>query len=146
MALCAWLSACAWRGEGLVHGAALGPMLETSTGERYKLVYGEDDRMLAYLDGHMVVMEGRRIGRTLKVGEWSIPAGLHGLNVWYGTLERRGVQLGLQDRNSGAYYFLGPDVTDALAPYVGEDVLVEGYVVGNHLVKVLHHQVLAKRD
>jgi hypothetical protein len=50
--------------------------------------------------------------------------------------------LGLQDRNSGAYYLLDPDAALELSPYVGLPVLVEGYVEGAHRVRVLYYRVL----
>ncbi|MEZ4319008.1 MAG: hypothetical protein R3F61_15950 [Myxococcota bacterium] len=138
-------SGCLWKGEGMVRSAAVGATLETPTGQRFRLVYGEEDRMLAHLDGHIVTMEGRRVGRNLKVGEWHIPWGLHGMNVWFGQLERKGAQLGLQDQNSGAYYLLARESEEALVPYVGSNVLIEGYVAGSHVVEVLHWQVLEKQ-
>lgn len=133
---------CAWKGEGLIEGRALGPVLQTSTGQTYRLVLGEDDRMLAHLDGHLVLLDGRKAFGALRVGAWTVPEGLHGMGVWLGRLERRGAQLGLQDHNSGAYYLLDGDAWDALAGSAGADVLVEGYVDGPHRVKVLYFRIL----
>lgn len=126
----------------MVEESPLGPRLETSTGGRLKLVYGERDRALARLGGHIVVLEGHKMFRTLKVQSWTVPEGLHGMAAFIGTLERRGVQLGLTDRNSGAFYLLDEDSWQVLAPFEGEEILVEGYVAGPHVVKVMHHQVL----
>jgi hypothetical protein len=136
------LGGCAWKGEGLIEGRPLGPVLMTSTGQELRLVLGEQDRSLAELDGHLVMIEGRRALGALQVREWTLPEGVHGMAAWVGRLERRGAQLGLLDRNSGAYYVLDPDAWDALEGAVGAEVLVEGYVDGPHRVKVLWYRVL----
>lgn len=136
------LTACVWKGEGLIQSTPLGPVVQTSTGARLRLVHGPDDAALDGLDGFRVLLEGQRVFRTLRVSDWEIPEGVHGMAVWVGRLERRGVQLGLSDHNSGAYYLLEssswPDLQDA----VGSWVAIEGYVDGPHRVVVLHHQVL----
>jgi hypothetical protein len=50
--------------------------------------------------------------------------------------------IGVQDRNSGAYYLVDPDSAETLKPYVGKTVLLEGYVEGAHRVRVLYFRVL----
>lgn len=136
---------CAWKGEGLVAHHGLGTTVTTPTGGRLKLVLGESDRALAHLDGHLVMLEGRRAFGSLRVTDWSVPEGTHGMAAWVGRLERRGVQLGLQDRNSGAYYLLDSASWPVLSGAVGQEVLVEGYVDGPHEVKVMFYRVLAKQ-
>lgn len=121
---------------------ALGSSLNASTGQHWKLVYGPEHRALTFLDGQIVVIEGRRMFKNLSVDKFTIPAGVHGMPVWYGTLEQRGVQLGLTDRNNGGFYILGRESWEGLRDYVGAEVLVEGYVDGPHRIKVLYHQVL----
>lgn len=140
--VCVLLAGCAYKGEGLVESTATGPYLNASTGQRWRLVHREEDRALKYLDGQIISVEGRRVFKNLSVKEFHVPAGVHGMTVWFGTLERRGVQLGLQDRNNGGYYLLRPDAPDELLDAIGSMVLVEGYVDGPHRIRVLHHQVL----
>ena len=136
------LAGCAWKGEGLVETGSLGSTLNVSTGQHWKLVYGAEHRALSHLDGQIVVIEGRRMLNNLSVTSFRIPSGIHGMPVWYGTLEQRGVQLGLTDRNNGGFYLLGRESWEGLRDHVGAEVLVEGYVDGPHRIKVLYHQIL----
>lgn len=124
----------------------LGPVLQTSTGKQLRLIHGPDDAALDGLDGYRVLLQGQRVFRTLRVGSWEVPEGLHGMAVWIGRLERRGVQLGLRDHNSGAFYLLDSASWGDLDGAVGEWVAIEGYVDGPHEVVVLHHQVLTPRS
>lgn len=142
IALAMLLLGCAWKGEGLVESTSTGPYLQASTGQRWRLVPSEEDRILKHLDGQIVTVEGRRVFKNLTVKRFSIPAGVHGMSVWFGTLERRGVQLGLQDRNNGGFYLLQPGYPDAIEDAVGAQVLVEGYIDGPHRIRVLHHRIL----
>jgi len=139
---CLIVSGCLWHGEGLVHSGDRGPTLEGPTGQRYKLVLGEESQGLAYLDGYVVTLDGRRVGRRLKAGEWHILDGMHGMTVWFGRLERRGAQLGLHDRNNGGFYLVARSAEESLAPQLGKQVLIEGYVVGTHLIEVTDWKVL----
>lgn len=140
---CLFGVACSWRGEGLIHSRPLGAIVQTSTGPELRLVLAERDRALAQLDGHIALLEGRRAFGALRVTRWTVPQGLHGMAAWVGPLDRRGVQLGITDRNSGAYYVLDRDAWPTLSGAVGQEVLVEGYVAGPHEVKVLWYRVLA---
>jgi hypothetical protein len=56
----------------------------------------------------------------------------------------RGVQLGVQDRNSGAYYLVDEAAVQDLEPFIGKPVLLEGYVDGAHRIAVLYYRVLAQ--
>jgi len=64
--------------------------------------------------------------------------------TWVGTLERKGVQLGLMDRNSGVFYFFEPNSAAPLSEFLGRQVMIEGYVEGPHLVRVLDYRLLEK--
>ncbi len=147
-----WIAAahagCAWKGEGIVTPAAEAAddaaVLTTSTGETLRLKIDPtsgDDRLVAHLDGHLVAVEGRKLGRGITVREWSIVTGLHGMNVWIGRLVQQGGQLGLMDHNSGAFYVVERDAREELSAFIGRDVLLEGYVAGAHEVSVLHYEV-----
>jgi hypothetical protein len=135
---------CAWKGEGIVTRAGQSAVLTTSTDDRYALRVDDDQeggRLLVQLDGHLVALTGKKLGKRVRVDEWSIVTGLHGMNVWIGRLERQGNQLGLLDHNSKAFYVVSRDAREELAPFVGQDVLLEGYVQGAHEVSVLHYEV-----
>ena len=113
--------------------------LKTSEGRAYRLVLPGDAAPVAKLDGFFVEVEGQRMCRTIRVADWEITQGLHGMSVWVGKLEERGIQLGMDDRNSGAFYFLDESATKTLRPYVGRLIVLEGYVVGPHRVKVMYY-------
>lgn len=131
------LTGCAWKGEGLVERTPTGPMLRASTGRSYRLAGGGEQGLLGRLDGYRLILEGRRVGKVLTVKSWTVPEGLTGMPVWLGRLERKGVQLGLVDHNSGAFYLVHPDNWPDLEGFVGENIVLEGFVDGPHVVRVL---------
>jgi hypothetical protein len=142
----ALMSGCATHVIGVVEPTDPGTMLTTSTGQHYRLALGREASPMRWLDGHMAEVSGPRVGRRIQVKEWKVIEGLHGLPVWVGVLEARGVQIGLHDRNSGAYYFVDQDAVDTLWPFLGEPVLLEGYVEGAHRVRVVYFRVLADNE
>lgn len=137
------LSGCATHAIGIVAPADGDVLLTTVHGEDYRLVLDEDTRPLQYLDGHTAEVEGPASFGRLRVRDWSILEGLHGLPVWVGVLEWRQGALGLQDRNTGAFYYVDPDNEEVLDPFAGTPVLLEGYVEGAHRVRVVYFRVLA---
>jgi hypothetical protein len=139
-------SACATHQTGLVHPAAEGADLETMEGERYHLILVREATELAWLDGHVLEVWGRRIAHAITVTDWRVSEGLHGMPAWHGLLDERGVQVGLLDRSSGAYYLVDDLAADTLRPYVGLPVLVEGYIEGSHRIRVLYFRVLAEHE
>jgi len=139
-----WVAGCATHAIGVVAPADHGTALTTSTGMQYRLALGRNAAPMRWLDGHMAEVSGPRLFKRIHVREWTVVEGLHGLPVWVGELEGRGVQVGLQDRNSGAYYWVDQDAAGVLWPFLGETVLVEGYVEGAHRVRVVYFRVLAE--
>lgn len=141
---CVLLAGCAFHEVGLVTPIPAGARLETMDGGVYQLVLtGQDGAPLHYLDGHTADVYGTRVFHKVQVTDWKVIEGLHGMPAWIGVIEERGVQLGMLDRNSGAYYLLDRDAYDTLLPYVGQIVLVEGYVEGAQRVHVVYFRVLA---
>jgi hypothetical protein len=135
---------CAAHVLGVVEQKPTGLTLTTPVGKEIRVVLLDEARPLRFLDGHLVEVWGVRVGKTVKVNDWKVQEGLHGLSVWVGPLEERGVQLGMHDRNSGAYYLFDEEAARDLARYAGKMVLVEGYVVGAHEVRVVYYRVLAE--
>ena len=128
------LAGCATHAIGIVAPADDGVHLSTVHGEDYRLVLDDEARPLGYLDGHTAEVEGAASFGRLRVQEWSVLEGLHGLPVWVGVLQWRQGDLGLQDRNTGAFYYIDPDNQEVLEPFVGTPVLLEGYVEGDSVV------------
>ena len=141
--LAALLVSCAFHETGLVSHEENGTILERMDGRRFHLVLPPTARALSYLDGHTADVWGNSWFHHVRVTDWKIPEGLHGMATWVGTLEERGIQIGLLDRNSGAYYLVDADAAESLAAFAGKPVLLEGYVDGPHRVRVLYFRVLA---
>lgn len=137
---------CAVRHTGFCYGVESGAELRTMDGKSHRLTLSEDSAPLAYLDGHTTQIEGRQIFKRIAVDDWRIHDGLHGLPVWVGPLVSVGGQLGIQDRNSGVFYFVDPASERSLAPYYGRVVLLEGWVEDARRVKVAYFRVLAELD
>lgn len=133
---------CAVRVQGVVEPAAGGARLTTSDGGQYRLVLLGDAQPVGRLDGHIVAVEGNRALGAVRVTEWTVLEGVHGMSTWVGPLAAMGSQLGIQDRNSGAFYWVDDAAARRLGAHAGELVLVEGYVDGPHRVRVLYFQLL----
>jgi hypothetical protein len=148
IALAAGLGGCAIQATGVVAPLAdgSGTGFLTSEGERLRLRLGPDAAPLAYLDGHEVALEGSRIGTGVRVSDWKVVGGLHGLQVWVGPLDVVGLQIGIADRNTGSYFYLDEASWDVLSPFDGATLLVEGWVEGAHRLRVVYYRVLAPED
>ena len=136
------LASCASKVVGIVEPADGGMRLITPVGKEVRLVLLEDARSIRYLDGHMVEVRGPKLGKTLKVRDWKVREGLHGLAVWVGPLEARGVQVGVHDRNSGGFYLLDDEAARDLEIYAGHPAVLEGYIEGPHRLHVVYYRVL----
>jgi len=148
IAAAALLTGCAVKLTGVVSplDEIGGTGLTTPEGQHYRLKLGPDSAPLAWLDGHECEIEGAGVGTGLRVTDWKIIGGLHGLQVWVGPLDVRGLQIGLSDRNTGSYFLLDEASWNVLEPFVGETVLVEGWVEGAHRLRVVYYRVLAPED
>lgn len=119
-----------------------GVRVVTMEGDRYRLNTAGAAAPLAYLDGHMVDVRGPFVLGRLRPTEWTVIEGRHGLQTWVGVLQTKGIQIGMNDHNSGSWYFLDEEGAAVVRPYVGLPVLVEGWVEGGHRVKVAFFRVL----
>jgi hypothetical protein len=139
------VSGCPFHDVGLVRPVDDTTTLEDIDGFTYRLILTDADAApLHYLDGHTADVWGTRLFHNVHVTDWKVIEGLHGMPAWVGTLEEKGVQLAILDRNSKAWYVLDRDATESLEPYVGKVVLVEGYVDGAQRVRVVYFRVLAE--
>ncbi len=143
-AVLAGASGCAVHLVGIVEPTAQGPVLETPRGEQHHLLLDAGSRPMAALDGHLVEVDGRKLPGGVRVEEWRIIEGPHGMTTWAGNVVAYGVQIGIEDRNSGALYFVDDLAARALQPHLGEIVAVEGYVDGPHRIQVLYWTLLAR--
>ena len=121
------------------------PWLETSQGDRARLQWrasNEGAAGLAFLEGHLVEVEGRGSRRAIEVSRWTLVEGLHGISAWAGLLVADGPRLLLEDAGNGVTIALDVEAARELAPFVGRRVLIEGYVEGTMGVKVLYWRAL----
>lgn len=147
MATRAWalflaLQGCAWHGRGLVEPGNNGVRLTDISGRSVLLVTDADSRPLQRLDGHLTEVWGRRLIGPVQVREWRVLEGVHGLAVWVGPVTLQGIQVGLQDHNSGSFYFVDKEAARVLAARPDETILVEGHVDGPNRIKVLYYRWL----
>ena len=132
-----------------VHGQIVdrerpGAGLYAADGRTFGLVTGPEHNPLMHLHGAMVEVWGVRSMGRLVVQDWKVTSGPHGMSAWVGVIEQRGIQLGMTDRNSGAYYFFEFGEGVDAGTVIGKPVLVEGYVDGPHRVRVMSHRILEK--
>jgi hypothetical protein len=140
------LQACAIHVRGAVEQGDIGPLLTEPEGRVRRLVLDADSAPLAYLTGEGVELDGvARFGR-LRVTDWRVTDGTHGLQVFVGPLERRGVEVALLDRNSGSTVLVDKGAADELASLHGLPVLIEGYVEGAQRVRVVYYRILAAQE
>ncbi len=144
-ALATWAATagCAFHATGLVDSSGPGVRLTEVTGERWRLVLLGPSEPLSELDGLIAEVDGQRIFRTVRVGDWRVREGVHGLPAWVGPLQQMGAQVGIQDRNTGQFFWLDEQAARVLGPYVGSTALLEGFVDGPHRVRVTHYRVLS---
>jgi len=144
VAALAFAPGCAIKVAGLARPTPGGPTVETREGTTYRLVTTPDSAPLAQLDGHEVVVDGQRAFGAVRVTDWQVVSGLHGMPVWVGPVKVMGAQIGVADRNSGAFYWVDDGAARTLREHIGETVLLEGYVDGPHRVRVMYWRPLSK--
>jgi hypothetical protein len=131
------------RYRGLVDASdERGVRLVESSGQTWKLATGEDAPLFADLGGCRVMVEGPRRGRSLLVRDWVVTDAGDGSAPYIGTLNRVGLRWSVEDRQTGATFFLEEESLGDLSAYVGRTVLVAGYVTGPNRVNVVRWRVL----
>jgi hypothetical protein len=136
------LAGCATHVRGLVEPRPMGSRLTTVDGRVYKLILTGTAAPIQKLDGHIIDAWGVRVFNAIRVGRWTVGDGLHGMTTWVGTLVQMGDQLGIEDMNSGSFYWLDDQAAAVLRSSHGEVALVEGYIDGPHRVKVMYYRLL----
>lgn len=135
-----FLLGCQAHLQGLVRED--GASLLTPTGRTVRVRGEGPGAELPHLVGLLVDVDGVRTPAGVRATEVRATEGSHGLSAWIGVLEGLGLQVGLHDRNSRAWYELEPDSAETLRELVGQPVFLEGYVEGPHEIRVLYFRVL----
>lgn len=133
---------CVAHTQGVVREDGAVAHLIEPDGRSTRLRLGPDSAPISALSGHLIQVDGVRSPAGLWVSDWGVAQGLHGMEVWVGTLASLGVKIGLQDRNSEMWYEVAAEDAGIFRDEVGRPVLIEGYVVGPHQIRVLSYRWL----
>ena len=120
------------------------PTLLTADGAELRLLLDEDSAPLAYLDGHLAELWGKRVLRKLTVEGWVVMEGLHGLPTWVGEVVVGPGGVHLADTTTDEAYRVDDSGADVLREFAGLPVLVEGYIEDAQVVRVVYFRVLAE--
>lgn len=138
---------CAVTLRGLVEPAADGAILVDPEGRSWTLdLRTRRARLLTHLDGEGIELSGARRGARIRVDDWSLREGTHGLQAFFGPIREVGGVVVVQDEVSGGPVRLDKEASNVLSQSVGEMVLIEGYVEGAQAVRVVYYRVLAETE
>lgn len=138
------LAACAAHVQraGLVEVERGHPVLLEADGSHWRLEAGADALTFENLRGCGVSVRGTRVGRRIVVGQWRVVDAGDGSEPWVGRLTRVGARWLVDDRNSGTSVSLDASQMAGLDAYEGHLVLIVGYVVGTHEIRVVSWRLL----
>ena len=132
--------------KGLVLGDGKQVVLVEESGAKWKLNLSGEARALENLLGCTVSVKGTSVARKLQVHEWSVEDSGYGSQPHVGQLKRVGGSWRMADRNTGALLELLGESLGGLAHHEGDLVLVDGLVVGPHLIQVVSYRILIDLD
>ena len=121
-------------------------LLVDDQGSKVRLQLVGEARAVENLLGCRVTIQGTRVGTQFRVSKWSVKDAGYGSEPHVGLLERLGGAWRMQDRNSGALIELLAESLGGLANHEGDLVLVDGVVVGPHLVQVVSYRILMEQS
>lgn len=107
------------------------------SGRSFRLIPTDSSPELVYLDGLEIRVEGRRMGRRILTREWTITDAGDGSAPFVGTLSFVQGEWMLDDRNASTPLILESQDSEALFPYIGQRILVSGFVVANQTVQIV---------
>ena len=117
-------------------------VIDTLEGGSVELVLRGDGVLIEELEGHSVHVRGPKIGSKIHVRDWSIVTGADGSTPYWGALRWHGANLVLDDRNSGAQFVFDEGSFDRVREGAGRVVLIQGFVVGPHVLHVMDWRIL----
>lgn len=147
MRRCAWmllslLVGCQAHVRGILPES--GYALETPHGAKVRLhVDPAVSPEIEFARGLILDVTGRRGLGGLHVSGWWVEEGAHGLQAWWGLLQRgEGGRTVLLDARSGEPLTLQTEATEALTPWIGRPVLLEGYLEDTRAAVVVYYRPL----
>jgi len=130
---------------GLVLGDEDGVYIVDTEGHSTKLRLLGEARAVEQLRGCRLALKGRAGLGPLIVDQWRVLDSGYGVIPFVGQLEHTGSAWRMQDRNSGVLVeFWGESLGD-LVHHAGDLVLIDGFTMGPHLVKVVSFRILIDR-
>jgi hypothetical protein len=117
-------------------------MITSSEGRSRDLVLQKGSEAMRFLDGHEVELEGTFRRGSIHVEQWQVTEGINGLPVWVGELRAVRDGYGLYDRRAATMFALDRSGGEEMSPYLGRQVLVEGYIAGTMTIKVVYFRPL----
>ncbi len=127
---------------GLVEVDGSRVVLVEPDGRELRLLAGDDATTFSHFDGLGVRVSGQRIGRRVVVRDWTITDGGDGSAPYVGRLRRYGSHWMIDDRATGSQLILVEETVGELARHEGQLVMVAGFVVGAHQVRVVAWRAL----
>jgi len=122
---------------GLVEVDGARVLLVEPDGRELRLLPGEHTETFSHFDGLGVRVSGRRLGGRVLVSDWTITDGGDGSAPFVGVLRRYGSHWMIDDRATGSQLILVEETVGELARHEGQLVMVAGFVVGAHRVRVV---------
>ena len=127
---------------GLILGDESRTLLVDDEGVKWHLQTAGEARALESLLGCRVAIEGQGFGRKLRVSKWTVKDSGYGSQPHVGVLTRVGGAWRMNDRNSGALIELLAESLGPLEKHEGDLVLIDGLVIGPHLIQVVSYRIL----
>ena len=118
-------------------------LVETS-GKRWGLELEGDAKALERALGCTAEVQGRTVGRTINVREWTINDSGFGSPPHVGYLKRHGGNWIMDDRYTGTIIQFEVESLGKLKNFDGALVLIDGVVVGPQLIRVASFRILEK--
>ena len=120
-------------------------LLVDDQGAKVRLQLVGEARAIENLLGCRVTIEGTRMGAQFRVAKWTVKDAGYGSEPHVGRLERVGGAWRMQDRNTGSLIELLAESLGGLAQHEGDLVLIDGIVIGPHLVQVISYRILMEQ-
>ena len=117
-------------------------LMVASSGQSVPLQLVGDSTALKEALGCRVKLEGPKVWGRISVRSWKIVDSGYGSEPFVGELFFTGSAWRIRDRNSQTWVELVAESMGSLADHEGDLVLVDGFVLGPNLVKVVSFRVL----
>jgi hypothetical protein len=107
-----------------------------------KLILDGDAKAIRSLLGCKITVEGRQGLGSVRVETYEVVDAGFGNRPHVGVLVRHGPAWRIHDVNSGALLELVGERVDDFNGYEGATILVNGVIVGPHMVQVMNYRIL----